>query len=98
MTLRRYANDLTINDGLMLQTNESIALIREGIESGAIPYQLLTLKEGDRLDALASRFYGDGSLWWIIAAASGIGWWLQIPPGTVLVVPSDLETFVSRFG
>ena len=46
--------------------------------------------EGDRLDHLAGKFYGSGTLWWIIAAASGVGWGLQVPPGTLLAIPTRL--------
>jgi nucleoid-associated protein YgaU len=48
-------------------------------------------KPGQRLDILAGKLYGDSSLWWVIAAASGIGWGLQIPGGTVLTVPTDIS-------
>jgi heme/copper-type cytochrome/quinol oxidase subunit 2 len=38
----------------------------------------------DRLDKLAVDFYGDQRLWWVIAAANGLG------KGT-LIVPADTE-------
>jgi len=45
---------------------------------------------GDRYDTLALQFYGDDSLWWIIASAntfqqSG----LTIVPGVQLRIPAD---------
>lgn len=45
---------------------------------------------GDRYDTLATQFYGDDKLWWIIAAAntyqqSG----LMITPGVQLRIPAD---------
>jgi len=46
--------------------------------------------EGDRLDTLAAQAYGSGIYWWIIAAASGIGWAPQVPPGTLLIIPTTL--------
>ena len=46
---------------------------------------------GDRFDTLAQQYYDDSSLWWIIAAASGIGWSLQLPPGTFLTIPKNLN-------
>jgi len=49
------------------------------------------MTEAERLDVIAGRVYGDGRLWWIIAAASGIGWWLQVPAGTRLVIPTSLD-------
>ena len=60
------------------------------MKRGEIVFTTITLKEGQRLDKIAQQFYGDGRLWWIIAAASGIGWWMQAPPGTLLKVPTDL--------
>ena len=38
----------------------------------------------DRLDTLAGTIYGDARYWWVLAAASDIGWCLQIPPGTLI--------------
>ena len=52
---------------------------------------LYTTKEGERLDQIAGKFYDDGRYWWVIAAASNIGWWLQVPTGTRLIVPLDLS-------
>ena len=48
------------------------------------------MTETDRLDTLAGSVYGDGRLWWVIAAASGIGWWTQVPSGTLVLIPTDL--------
>ena len=58
-------------------------------------YSTITLKEGQRLDILAGQRYGDASLWWIIAAASGIGWGLQVPPGTIVRVPKNLSDILA---
>jgi len=49
---------------------------------------------GDRLDLLAFKYYGDSSYWWIIAAASNIGWGLQVPPGTLIKIPRDLDKVI----
>ena len=48
------------------------------------------MQEGERLDTIAGKIYGDSNYWWVIAAASGIGWPLQVPPGTLLRIPEDL--------
>ena len=93
-TLNRYQNDVTIRGGKILATNDAIVRIREAIAAGVIQTETRTLKGFQRLDILANEFYGDGRLWWVIAASSGIGWWLQAPPGTRLVIPlsiSDIE-------
>jgi nucleoid-associated protein YgaU len=98
MTLRRYSSDLTLENGTYLATNETIRLIRRAVENGDIPATERVLKEGERLDNIAGRTYGDGALWWVIAAASGIGWWLQTPPGTLIKIPTDLSYLKSILG
>jgi hypothetical protein len=45
---------------------------------------------GDRLDTLAFQFYGDSSLWWIIASANNIhNAVFGFEDGTVLRIPSN---------
>lgn len=90
MYIDRYSADNLIN-GKILGTNGAIQRIRDGISNGTVSTTTIVLTEQDRLDVIAGRFYGDGRLWWIIAAASGIGWWLQVPPGTRVVVPTDVN-------
>ena len=68
--------------------------IYTAIESGAVNYGVKILEEGERLDTIAGQAYGDSSFWWIIAAASGIGWGLQVPPGTVLRVPTNINEII----
>ena len=70
-------------------------VIRKAIESGGVEFTLVTMEAGQRLDQIAGQFYGDGSLWWVIAAASGIGWGMQVPPGVVLFVPTDPEEVIT---
>ena len=45
-------------------------------------------QEGDRLDLLAHRFYGDASLWWYIARANNLTS-MNIPAGTQFRVPAS---------
>ena len=68
--------------------------IYSAVESGAVNYGVKILEEGERLDTIAGQTYGDSSLWWVIAAASGIGWALQAPPGTVLRVPTNINQVI----
>jgi hypothetical protein len=91
MAINRYENDGTVQGGKLLATNTAIFRIREGVRRGVIKTVSRILTETERLDILAGRQYGDGRLWWIIAAASGIGWWLQVPPGTRVLIPIDLS-------
>ena len=67
--------------------SKSVVGLRNAIRAGDISFTLHVVKEGERLDQIAHRTYGDGTMWWVIAAASNIGWWLQVPPGTVLRIP-----------
>lgn len=47
---------------------------------------------GDRLDLLASKYFNDVNLWWIIAQANHIGkGTLNIIPGTQLRIPQNLS-------
>ena len=53
---------------------------------------------GDRLDLLAFDFYGDTSMWWIIASANELpGDSLYIEPGTQLRIPTDVLAIVNQY-
>ena len=91
MSIDRYASDSLVQGGKILGTNKSLLSLRTAIAAGKISLTTYVLQDGDRLDALAGRFYGDGTLWWVIAAASNVGWWLQIPPGTRILIPNDIN-------
>ena len=95
MTIRRYSRTNILGLNFRYGTSRAIPVIRARIASGNIRFVEIILKEAERLDILAGKEYNDGSLWWIIAAASDIGWGLQVPPGTRIVIP-DLDD-VSRF-
>ena len=86
----RYAFTPRVSGGRAIGTVGSSSKIYNGINSGAIPFASVVLKQGQRLDHLAASAYGSASYWWIIAAASGIGWGMQLPPGTILRVPKNL--------
>ena len=49
--------------------------------------QILT-QEGDRLDVLAKEYYGDESLWFVIAKQNNLGKGsLNVPAGIILRIP-----------
>jgi len=87
----RYSQDQAILNGKSLGTNVAIIRLREAINSGRIRTTSFVMTDSERLDMIAQRYYNDGRLWWVIAAASGIGWWLQVPAGTRIVVPVDIN-------
>lgn len=50
--------------------------------------QYIQVTSMERLDKLAAEFYGDQSLWWLIAAANGLGkGTLLVPQNTLLRIP-----------
>ena len=53
---------------------------------------------GDRLDLLAFDFYGDSSLWWIIASANSLpGDSLYLEPGMQIRIPADVASAVNQY-
>ena len=55
--------------------------------------------QGDRYDLLALNFYGDSSLWWIIASANpNIDLMtLAIPEGVQIRIPGNFTQVISEF-
>jgi len=53
---------------------------------------IITTESGQRLDRLASEYYGDPTLWWVIASANelGRGDW-TVPAGIQLRSPQNLS-------
>lgn len=87
MAFSRYSRAPVLNLGAQFGTSRAIAAIRAAIKSGQIGTREIILRGADRLDTLAGSLYGDGRYYWILAAASDIGWGLQVPAGTVIKVP-----------
>lgn len=94
--MRRYDRTPVFGLRISYGTSYTIPIIRENIDNGNIRFKTSNLKEGDRLDIIAGKEYGDSSLWWIISAASGIGFTTQTPPGTIIKIPnlSDVSKLV----
>jgi len=95
MATSRYEFTRRIKGGRAIGTIKGLRKLYFGVNRGVIPSRSVTIKEGQRLDHIAGRAYGDSGLWWVIAAASGIGWGLQVPPGTILKIPIDLSKVFS---
>jgi len=91
MAINRYDRTDLMAGGKMLATPENIRSIQRAVRNGNIICKQIILREGERLDHLAGRVYGNGRLWWVIAAASGVGWGMQVPPGTRISVPTELS-------
>ncbi len=88
MPFSRYERCPIIGFGQQYGTSRSHAVIRKAIATGTLQYKQIILHEKVRLDHLAGQYYGNGRYWWVIAAASSVGWGLQVPPGTVIYIPN----------
>jgi hypothetical protein len=58
----------------------------------------IVTQTGDRLDTLANQFFGDSSLWWIIASANNIhDATFAVEDGTTLRVPQNYTKIINDF-
>ena len=89
--VRRYRRAPKLKRGQYYGTFTPGYYIYKAVQGGKISCETYTTKQAERLDVIAGEHYGDGTLWWIIAAASGIGWNLQVPPGTYIRIPKKLS-------
>jgi nucleoid-associated protein YgaU len=55
-------------------------------------------KSTDRLDLIAYDFYGDSTLWWVIAMVNNLpGDSIYPPDGSYIRIPSDISEILNRF-
>ena len=98
MAFSRYRNSRTLSFGTQYGTSRAVAAIRLAVKNGLVPIiDQITLTGNQRLDHIAAKYYQDSRFWWVIAAASEIGWGMQVPPGTVVLVP-DLSYISTIIG
>lgn len=92
----RYARTKILGLGKRYATSFAIPAIRQNIANGNIRTDEIILSERERMDTLAGKAYGDGRFSWVIAAASNIGWQLQVPPGTRILIPNldDIAKYI----
>ena len=96
--IRRYSRDSYLRGGTLRATSVAMRLIREMVISGQLKGRIHVLKEDERLDILAAKQLGSAKLWWVLAATSGIGWGLQVPAGTRILIPSNMAKIVAAVG
>jgi|TARA_B110000467_G_C18290499_1_gene464484 nucleoid-associated protein YgaU len=94
----RYRRAPKLRGGKSYGTYAAGNVIYRACQQSAIAYTTYVTKESERLDIIAGEHYDDGNLWWVIAAASSIGWGLQVPPGTQLLIPTDLAQIEALIG
>lgn len=87
MAVSRYVRSPILAFGTKYGTSVTHVIIRDAIKNGKLAYQEHILRGRERLDTLAGTLYGDSRYWWVLAAASEIGWPLQVPPGTIIKAP-----------
>ena len=97
-TLSRYRRTALLDAGQQLGTTTISNDIYTAVKNGSISVTRYIIREGERLDTIAGIVYGDAKLWWVIAAASGIGWPLQVPPGIELLIPDNIEEIDALVG
>ncbi len=97
MTLSRYNRAPILDLGSQYGTSRTIEAIRSAVKSGAINCEQIVVRGAERLDTIAGSVYGDARYWWILAAASDIGWGLQVPVGTIIKIP-DLGSISQLVG
>ena len=95
--MKRYSRDQRIRGG-KLQSARAIMLIRRANEYGLIPTREVYLKESQRLDHLAYEHLGKSDYWWVLAGLSNIGWGMQVPPGTIIKIPIDINAIKAIVG
>ena len=98
MGISRYRYVGIANGGRTIMTSEANTKIRTAVLNGVLGYRSVVLQEPSRLDQIAGEQYGDSSYWWVIAAASTIGWGLQVPRGTLLLVPTSINKVFKLLG
>ena len=57
----------------------------------------IVTQTGDRLDSIAYQFFGDSSLWYIIASANNIhDPSFAVEDGTTLRIPQNYKNYINR--
>ncbi len=92
MTIRRYESKNTKilpNNSLRGTGTEVFKSTRPVKIESAQDDVILIANEGDRLDILASRFYGSPRLWFVIASVNNLtNGSMHIKPGTSIRIPA----------
>lgn len=93
--MNRYKNTpiYATNEGILYNRN----LIFPQIPESSLDTYVITTA-GDRFDTLALTYYGDSTLWWIIAGANnGKKDSLAVKPGVQIRIPADPDEVINSF-
>jgi hypothetical protein len=87
----RYRSDRVINRGTSYGTAKMSNKLRKAYAAGLLSTKTVVMGAAARLDHVAYSYLGDPSYWWAIAALSEIGWGLQVPAETRLIIPTNIN-------
>ena len=59
--------------------------------------QFIYPRFGERLEVLAHKFYGDVTLWWVIAKANGLNGKMNVPQNTEIRIPGNVSKVLEDF-
>ena len=91
----RYESNQVLNIGVGKRTLKSN--IYPAIPKTITDIYIIS-NSGDRLDLLANRYYGDQTLWWIIATANNLGaTGLIVPPAKQLRIPTNIDSIIETY-
>ncbi len=91
----RYDSTPIVNrwDGKQVYLTTSYPVITQQ-DSDAV----IITQDGMYLDQLAYKYYGDPTLYWIIALANNLGKGrLSVPPGIQIFIPSNVNNIIVEF-
>jgi len=94
--MSRYATSRVITDSSETRKLTSIIIPTPPQSADDLFIQITS---PDRLDKLAVTFYGTPTLWYVIAAANGLGkGTIRVPKNTMLRIPSisDIQTLINN--
>lgn len=92
---KRYSSTpaTTRYDGKRVYLTTTYPVIQKSIKDIVI-----ISNENDYLDILANKYYGDPTLWWIIALVNNIGKGrLSVEPGLYLRIPTNVNEIMDQF-
>ena len=93
--MKRYSNITVTNryDGKRVYLTTVYPVVRPSLSDIVV-----VSNEGDYLDTLAFKFYGDPTLWWILALVNNLGKGrLSVTPGINLRVPTNTSEIIDQF-
>ena len=59
--------------------------------------EFIFVKDGDRFDSLAFKYYNDVTLWWVIAKANGIKGKAAVSVDEILRIPGNITRILENF-